>query len=201
MTLSDEQQAIADSIIRMEFPVTIVSGFAGTGKSVLIKYLKENMYNVLLACYSGIAADNIDGVTTFALCGIPTHYPLNPNNKCAKSARIKDPYAKHFNRRDKKLKYPDPDAYEPIKYKPLRAARILILDEADALRCDHVDFIDKTLRQARRCQEPFGGLQIVFVGDPGQAQPIVGKDQKKLEEWGYKYPFNFREARVVREML
>ncbi len=81
--------------------------------------------------------------------------------------------------------------FSRIKLSLLRELELLIIDEVSMLRADLLDAIDTILRFVRRNQEPFGGLQIFFVGDLLQLPPVV-KDQEWwiISKW-YKSPYFF----------
>ena len=194
--LSDEQQAVVDEVVSGASQVVLCSGFAGSGKSVITRRLQDLIPNTIVACYSGIAANNIGGQTACSLFGIPTTFVIDPKYMDAKRVRSKDPYAKHFNRADKKSREP----WEPVKHKVLRSASLLILDEVYSIRCDHIDFIDKTMRQAmKKPTLPFGGIRVFMTGDEGQSQAIAKPNEKVLlSEYGYASPFNFWEAKIFR---
>ena len=80
---------------------------------------------------------------------------------------------------------------------PLKRAKVLIIDEYSMVRCDHIDFMDKAMREARKIDEPFGGIIVVFVGDPAQLPPVATEeDRKQLEQWGYEYPFDITQSDI-----
>ena len=196
MILSQEQSDAVEAAVSRMFPFILVNGFAGSGKSVIGRAVRDRIANCLVACYSGIGSNNVGGQTTYSLFGIPTMFVPNPEDFNAIEVRHQDKYAKHFNRRAKGSTRSNP---HPIKYTPLRAANFLLLDEIYALRCDHFDFIDKTLRQARgKPTIPFGGLHTLMVGDEGQGEPVVNdEDRVVLDSYGYKAPYDFRSAKVL----
>ena len=185
MVLSDTQEEIVDCAARRRYPIILVNGFAGTGKSVIVREIADRIENVLLACHSGIASNNIGGQTICSLFGIPTHCAIDPNQRRLWVERQKDKKTAHF--------------MPTQRYQAVVAANYLILDEVYATRCDHMDFIDKALRDARKQpQIPFGGLGLLMVGDEGQAAPITADDLEDLLGYGYRHPFDFRQAKVFK---
>lgn len=199
MGLSDEQLKAAEAGISGRTQVVVILGFAGTGKSVVSRYIIERVPNILVCSNDGIAAQNIGGVTAASLFGIPTSFPVNPKFKDPRGQRNKDDAAKHWNRRNTKLPKSNPMHWEPIKSQPIAAATHLLIDEAFKQTGWSVDFIDKECRKSRRQPDvPFGGLKVIFVGDDGQGQPIVSnKDAEQLDKWGYPKPYDFRGAKVL----
>lgn len=199
MRLSEEQQAAKTAGVRGKQPVVIIRGFAGTGKSVVSRGVIEEVPNILICSMDGIAAQNIDGVTTCSLFGVPTTFQVNPKFKDARNQRKKDPAAAHWNRTKKGLPKSDPLRFSPAKAAPIRVATHLLLDEAFRQSCWSTDFVNRTCQQERNCYDkPFGGLKVIFVGDDGQGQPILSdKDKEELKKWGYKSPYDFRSAKCL----
>ena len=126
-----------------------LTGKAGTGKSTFLRYVVSHTKkkNVVLAP-TGIAAINAGGATLHSFFKLPFH-PLLPNDT-------------RFDRRH---------IQESLKYngdqrKLLRELELIIIDEISMVRSDIIDFIDKVLRiYCRNMREPFGGKQLLLVGD------------------------------------
>jgi len=150
----------AERLINKGCPVLFISGKAGTGKSTFIKYLrsKTTRKHAVLAP-TGIAAININGQTIHSFCQFPP--------------RIID-------KDDIKELYRKKELIEKID--------LLIIDEASMIRCDVFDGIDLFLRKNRTQSDvPFGGVQIVLVGDFYQLPPVAKpKDWEILKQRGYE---------------
>lgn len=153
-------------------PVVFVTGRAGTGKSHFIRSLVEadpGFPQALLAP-TGLAAMNIGGQTVHSFFGLPPR-PLIGN--------LEKP-SWFFTR-------------------TARAIRRLIVDEVSMLRADVLDAMDKHLQVARKSSRPFGGVQMLLVGDFYQLPPVVrGDESQLLEDAGYNSPYAF-SAHVLRD--
>ena len=159
-----------------------LTGKAGSGKSTLLKYIcntTKKKYVVLAP--TGIAAINVGGVTLHSFFKIPFH-PLLPNDSRFSSRHIRETLK--YNNEKKKL---------------LRELELIIIDEISMVRADIIDFIDKILRvYNRNMREPFGGKQLLLVGDLYQLEPVVREEDRKLLQ--PFYPSNyFFDAHVFRE--
>ncbi len=151
-----------------------LTGKAGTGKTTFLKAIREYTHkNTIVAAPTGIAAINAGGVTLHSLLQLPFGAFL-PTNKLPENenittqlntpASLSSRLQMHQNRR-----------------RMLQEMELLIIDEVSMLRADLLDAIDLTLRLARRTKnKPFGGVQILFIGDLFQLPPVV-----KEEEWSY----------------
>lgn len=160
-----------------------LTGKAGTGKSTLLKYICEHTKkkHVVLAP-TGIAAINIGGSTLHSFFKLPFH-PLLPDDPRFSYRRIKE-YLK-YNAAHKKL---------------IEEVELIVIDEISMVRADIIDFIDKILRvYSHRMREPFGGKQILFVGDIFQLEPVVKSEERDILNRFYPNPYFF-SARVFNEI-
>lgn len=160
-----------------------LTGRAGTGKSTFLKYIcaKTNKKYVVLAP-TGIAAVNVGGMTLHSFFKIPFK-PLLPDDPQYQNKTIQ----KTLN-------------YNREKIKMLRALDLIIIDEISMVRADIIDFIDKVLRYyCRNMREPFGGKQILFVGDVFQLEPVVTPDMREILR-NYYRQFFFFNARAFNEL-
>ncbi len=160
-----------------------LTGKAGTGKSTFLRHVcaTTKKKHVVLAP-TGIAAINVGGNTLHSFFKIPFH-PLLPNDS-------------QFNERNirETLKYTGE------KRKIIRDVELIIIDEISMVRADIIDFIDKVLRiYTRRLHVPFGGKQMLLVGDIFQLEPVVKEDERQLLRPYYPSLFFF-DARVFREL-
>lgn len=160
-----------------------LTGKAGTGKSTFLRYIANNTKKkcVVLAP-TGIAAINAGGCTLHSFFKLPFH-PLLPNDTQFSIRKIRDT-----------LKY------NSEKRKLLQELELIIIDEISMVRADIIDFIDKVLRiYCRNMREPFGGKQLLLVGDVYQLEPVVKEDERRLLQEFYSSPYFFN-AHVFREM-
>lgn len=159
-----------------------LTGKAGTGKTTFLKYLKEHCSkNIVVAAPTGVAAINAGGVTLHSLFQLPFH-PFLPtsNNKAELLAKIR---------------------YNKQRQQMLRKMELLVIDEISMVRCDVMDAIDTVLKSVRRNHHlPFGGVQLLCIGDLHQLSPVA-----QNQEWGilseyYDSPFFF-DSLVIRSQM
>ena len=160
-----------------------LTGKAGTGKSTFMRHIAATIKkkHIILAP-TGIAAINAGGSTLHSFFKLP-FYPLLPTDKRYTPRNIRDT-----------LKY------NGEKTKLLREVELIIIDEISMVRADIIDFIDKVLRiYNRNMREPFGGKQLLLVGDIYQLEPVIKEDERQLLRPFYPSCFFF-DAHVFREM-
>jgi hypothetical protein len=159
-----------------------LTGKAGTGKTTFLKYLKENSTkNIVVAAPTGVAAINAGGVTLHSLFQLPFH-PFLPtkNNKEDLLAKIRQ------NKQRQQL---------------LRKMELLVIDEISMVRCDVMDAIDTILRHTRRNYHlPFGGVQLLCIGDLHQLQPVAQNQEWSILNEYYESPFFF-DSVAIKEQL
>ncbi|MGB3211834.1 MAG: AAA family ATPase, partial [Desulforhopalus sp.] len=138
---------LVKKLVDKGFPITFVTGGAGTGKSTFVRWLENNYSgSVLLAAPTGIAAMNIGGKTLHSLFQLPLGWITRPEIK-------KAPY-----RLD------------------IQKASLLIIDEISMVNANWLDGVSGFLRLNRCVDKPFGGIPVVMVGDLFQLPPVVTKD-------------------------
>lgn len=160
-----------------------LTGKAGTGKSTFLKYVCQNTKKkyVVLAP-TGIAAINAGGSTLHSFFKLPFH-PLLPDDPNLRGKRLHD-FLK----------------YSSDHRKLIKNIELVIIDEISMVRADIIDFIDKVLRvYSQNMREPFGGKQLLLVGDVFQLEPVVKSDEREILNRFYPNPFFF-SARVFQEM-
>ena len=143
-----------------------LTGKAGTGKSTFLKYICQNTKkkHVVLAP-TGIAAINAGGSTLHSFFKLP-FYPLLPDdpNLSLQRGRIHEFF-----------KYTKPQR------KLLEELELIIIDEISMVRADLIDAVDRILRvYSRNLREPFGGKQLLLVGDVFQLEPVVKSDEREI---------------------
>ena len=171
------QQAI--QIINYTRHSLFLTGKAGTGKSTFLRHVARNTKKkTVVLAPTGIAAINAGGVTLHSFFHLPFH-PLLPTDKRYDARHIRDT-----------LKYGSD------RIKLLREVELIIIDEISMVRADIIDFIDKVLRiYSRNMREPFGGKQLLLVGDIYQLEPVVREEDRRLLSPFYRSSFFF-DAKV-----
>ena len=162
-----------------------LTGKAGTGKSTFLKHVCSitKKKHIVLAP-TGIAAINAGGSTLHSFFKLP-FYPLLPD----------DP---KFSLKGGKL-------HSFLKYssdhrKLIKEIELVIIDEISMVRADIIDFVDKILRvYSHNMREPFGGKQLLLVGDVYQLEPVLKADEREIVNRFYPTPFFF-SARVFQQI-
>ena len=183
LDLKNEEWQKALQIIQFTRRSLFLTGKAGTGKSTFLRYVSANTKkkHVILAP-TGIAAINAGGQTLHSFFKLPFH-PLLPNDSRYNARNIR-----------KTLKY------NSDLIKLLREVELIIVDEISMVRADIIDFIDKVLRiYCRNMREPFGGKQLLLVGDIFQLEPVVKEDEWRLMQPFYASAYFF-SAKVWQQM-
>ncbi len=162
-----------------------LTGKAGTGKSTFLKYIcnhTKKKYVVLAP--TGIAAINAGGVTLHSFFKLPFR-PMLPDDP--------DLSLSH-GRIFEFFKYPKE------KRKIIAEVDLIIIDEISMVRADIIDCVDRILRvYSGNMRLPFGGKQLLFLGDVFQLEPVVPSDQKEILSLFYASPFFF-SARVFKDI-
>ncbi len=157
-----------------------LTGKAGTGKTTFLKYLKEHCTkNTIVAAPTGVAAINAGGVTLHSLFQLPFH-PFIPS-------------AGGRNDLLGKMKY------NKQRQQLLRKMELLVIDEISMVRCDTMDAIDTLLKSVRRKYDvPFGGVQLLCIGDLHQLPPVAQNHEWSILQEYYASPFFF-DSMAVKE--
>ena len=155
-----------------------LTGKAGTGKTTFLKYLKENpVKNMAVAAPTGVAAINAGGITLHSMFHLPFG-PFIPANRPTTIAIDKKTLLSRLRYNSEKLNF-------------FNALELLVIDEASMVASYTVDEIDLILRTVRHKQAPFGGVQVLFIGDLYQLQPVVRDNEWKLLKEYYSSNFFF----------
>lgn len=145
-----------------------LTGKAGTGKTTFLRTLKEHSSKrSVIVAPTGVAAINAGGMTIHSFFQLPLS-PFVPD------ASIK-------NRFD----------YSKEKRKIMRTLDLLIIDEISMVRADLLDAIDSVLRRFREHDKPFGGVQLLMIGDLQQLTPVVTPEEEKVLQRYYDTPYFF----------
>lgn len=191
-SLKEEYSAaeIAAKFINQTNKPVFLTGKAGTGKTTFLRNIIEHTHkNAIIVAPTGIAAINAGGVTIHSQFGLPfgLFVPDSSFKPDDFQVKINTPYTmvKHLNMRDQKRKL-------------LQELELLIIDEVSMLRADLLDTIDFVLKSIRRQQHrPFGGVQVLFIGDLMQLPPVVKEEEWNILRHYYKSIYFF-DAQVLK---
>ncbi|MCC5923520.1 MAG: helix-turn-helix domain-containing protein [Crocinitomicaceae bacterium] len=164
-----ELQDFTERFINQTNASIFLTGKAGTGKTTLLKKIIHSTHKkTAVVAPTGIAALNAGGVTIHSFFQLPfgTFLPVSSYPHSGHAQRLHDQAAlrKHSRMRGDKKKI-------------IQALELLIVDEVSMLRPDVLDAMDFVLRAVRGMQKPFGGVQILFIGDLLQLPPVVKQEE------------------------
>ena len=173
------------NLMRYTRQSVFLTGKAGTGKSTFLKHICEHTRkkHIVLAP-TGIAAINAGGSTLHSFFKLPFH-PLLPDdpNLSLQRGRIHEFFK-----------------YNKLHRKLLEEVELVIIDEISMVRADTIDAVDRILRvYSRNLRQPFGGKQILLVGDVFQLEPVIKADEREIINRFYPTPYFF-SARVFSEI-
>ena len=170
--LTDEMRKAYDIIANSNDNV-FITGKAGSGKTTFLKHLIHNVQKrFIVTAPTGVAAINAKGVTLHSQFNIPIGF-ISPDT---------DP-AKRYNKNLMEI---------------CKNFDVLVIDEISMVRPDVIDYIDRTLRMYRSSGVPFGGVQVVMLGDLFQLSPVVKQEEQKMMMMFYE-GFHFFYAAVWEE--
>lgn len=145
-----------------------LTGKAGTGKTTFLRTLKQkSSKRLVVVAPTGVAAINAGGVTIHSFFQLPFS-PFVPD------AHIKSRF--DFSKEKRKI---------------IRTLDLLVIDEISMVRCDVLDAIDSVLRRFRDHAKPFGGVQLLLIGDLQQLTPVVTHEEEHILSQYYDTPYFF----------
>jgi ATP-dependent DNA helicase PIF1 len=151
-----------------------LTGKAGTGKTTLLKYLKANSTKkIVTLAPTGVAAMNAKGTT------INSFFQLQPGMLPLDTIIANLSYTRD-------------------KIKLFNELQLLVIDEVSMVRCDLLDIVDAILRSVRKNNNPFGGVQLLLIGDLYQLPPVIKREEWPLLSKNYASPYFF-DAAVIRQ--
>ncbi|MGB0976799.1 MAG: ATP-dependent DNA helicase, partial [Prolixibacteraceae bacterium] len=182
--INKELEYAKDFVERSSWHI-FLTGKAGTGKTTFLHSLpKITKKKMVVVAPTGIAAINAGGMTIHSFFQIPFGPLLTKKAGAIKSSLTDQKVTK-------------------IKIKQFQAMELLVIDEISMVRADMLDAIDEILRKYRRSMEPFGGVQLLLIGDLQQLPPVVTSEDWSILKNFYPtlFFFNshaFKECRYVR---
>ena len=174
----NEQTQLAWNIIETTNTNLFLTGKAGTGKTTFLRRLKtESSKRIIVVAPTGIAAINAEGATIHSFFQL-SFAPFIPD------AQYKT----------KEQQY----RFSKQKIQVIQNIDTLIIDEISMVRADLLDAVDSVLRRFRKNQQPFGGVQMVMIGDLGQLAPVAKDDEWQLLSRYYDTPYFFSSLALKR---
>lgn len=177
---------IAAKFVNYTSKHVFLTGKAGTGKTTFLrKLIKLTHKKALIVAPTGIAAINASGVTIHSLFQLPfgSFFPD------AAGGLINENINFNFNTPKTLVKHLN---MQGNKRRMLQELELLVIDEVSMLRADMLDAIDFALRYVRRNRNlPFGGVQLLFIGDLHQLPPVVKNDEWRIMAKFYKSIYFF----------
>ena len=168
---SNEQLDLAWQFIERTGVNVFLTGKAGTGKTTFLRRLKERSpKRMVVVAPTGVAAINAGGVTIHSFFQFPLA-PYIPGGS--------------FNAKDEKYRF------SKEKKNIIRTLDLLVIDEISMVRADLLDQIDAVLRLHKDRHRPFGGVQLLMIGDLSQLAPVVKESEWTLLREYYRTPYFF----------
>ena len=168
-----------------------LTGRAGTGKTTFLKYVTAiSSKKTVVVAPTGVAAINAGGVTIHSFFKLPFE-PLRPDDSRFSTRKMNEDHVNIFEM----LKY------NREKYQIIRELELLIIDEISMVRCDVLDAIEYILRVYRdKPYLPFGGVQVLMLGDPFQLPPVMKREEQAILGEYYKtlYFFSSNVFKIIK---
>ena len=173
---TNKQLELANNFVQYTGQNIFLTGKAGTGKTTFLKSLKERSpKRMIVVAPTGVAAINAGGVTIHSFFQLSFAPQIGLENIQEKQNR--------FNKE---------------KINIIRSLDLLVIDEISMVRADILDAIDRVLRRFRSSRKPFGGVQILMIGDLQQLAPVVKNEEWNLLKREYETVYFF-SSKALRE--
>ena len=162
--MPNPQLQLAQALIRGTDLCVFLTGKAGTGKTTFLHALRADLpKRMIVTAPTGVAAINAGGVTLHSFFQLPFG-PFVPGGDSERQAA-----ERRFSRQKREI---------------VQGLDLLVIDEISMVRCDLLDAVDFVLRRERRSDRPFGGVQLLMIGDLHQLAPVVpGQDWAILRDF------------------
>lgn len=183
MIEKDERFTLAERYVEETGVSVFLTGKAGTGKTTFLKEIvRQTSKRFAVVAPTGVAAINAGGVTIHSFFQLPL-CPYLPDVK------------------ELVTEYQMPERMRSLRKERVRILRtldLLIIDEISMVRADILDAIDDILKRYRRNDRPFGGVQLLMIGDIQQLPPVVKESERPYMEQVYSSPFFFNSKVLQR---
>jgi len=178
---TNPQLELAFSYVRHTNKHLFLTGKAGSGKTTFLHQVKaDGLKRTAVVAPTGVAAINAGGMTIHSLFQIPLglHLPGVARKDAARHTRLRGE-----------------------KIRLLRSLDLLIIDEISMVRADLLDAVDQVLQYFRGSRQPFGGVQLLMIGDLHQLPAVVKPDEWELLQKYYDTPFSLEVMRSGRPTI
>lgn len=179
MIIANPELRLAEDFVRHTNCNIFLTGKAGTGKTTFLQTIqKKTCKRMVVTAPTGVAAINAGGVTLHSFFQLPFS-PFVPGGEVS--------IGQHRIRREKQ--------------NIILSLDLLIIDEISMVRADLLDGVDSVLRHYRRSNLPFGGVQLLMIGDLQQLSPVVKPDEWRILQNYYDSPYFFNSTALSRAEL
>jgi len=177
------QLRLAHDFIQYTGANLFLTGKAGTGKTTFLKRLRElSPKRMVVTAPTGVAAINAGGVTIHSFFQLPFG-PQILSQQSLESGNARTIDMNKFSR---------------DKINIIRSLDLLVIDEISMVRADLLDAIDRVLRRYKHRYKPFGGIQLLMIGDLQQLAPVVKDDEWAMLKEHYETPFFFSSQALAK---
>lgn len=168
----NKQINLANNFIQYTGINVFLTGKAGTGKTTFLRRLREKSpKRMIVVAPTGVAAINAGGVTIHSFFQLP-FAPFIPGTQFADDKKGSNMLRKE-------------------KINIIRSLDLLVIDEISMVRADLLDAIDTILRRYKDRNKPFGGVQLLMIGDLQQLPPVIRDEEWQMLRPYYDSPFFF----------
>ncbi len=179
MNVPNPELLLAEQFVEHTDCHIFLTGKAGTGKTTFLQDIQQRSHKrLVVTAPTGVAAINAGGVTLHSFFQLPFG-PIVPNDEAQ--------FRQHRVRRE--------------KINLMRSLDLLVIDEISMVRADLLDGVDSVLRRYRRPDLPFGGIQLLMIGDLHQLAPVAKPSEWKLLQDHYDSPYFFSSRALARTEL
>ncbi|MDR2843510.1 MAG: AAA family ATPase [Candidatus Symbiothrix sp.] len=173
---TNQQLELATNYVRYTGQNIFLTGKAGTGKTTFLHHLRETLSKrMVVVAPTGVAAINAHGVTIHSFFQLPFGLMVDVDRLKSDQMRL-----------------------SREKTNIIRSLDLLVIDEISMVRADLLDAVDAVLRRFRTHSKPFGGVQLLMIGDLQQLAPVVKDDERELLSRYYDTPYFF-SSKALRE--
>lgn len=176
----NQQLELAESYVEQTGQHVFLTGKAGTGKTTFLQKLQNTCSKrMITTAPTGVAALNAGGVTLHSFFQLPFG-PFVPGSEAFEGDQQRQ---FRFSKEKKRI---------------IQSLDLLVIDEISMVRADLLDAVDAALRRHRRSKEPFGGVQLLLIGDLHQLSPVAKQDEWKLLQDHYDSVYFFSSHALAR---